>query len=294
MDKIICPHFICIGPTRTGTTWLYETFRKHPQVWLPPVKELKYVGEGTVIPAYSLQQLTLSGHWHYREMRSLPFRMLGKVLLGRENLENLAWALRYSLRPGASEFSFEWYSALFTNRKHQLSGDISPIYYHLPESRVSELSQHSHQTKVLVFVRNPIERVWSTALKALAANNKRDPDDVTRDEFISHFDYAHRQWPSYESVIDLWKRNFPQVFVGRFDDLQENPQLFFRDVCDFFGVNADVPIDQVDRRVNKGLAKKMPVDLAKYLRNQYFDEINRLAELGYCKNPAAWLGVADE
>ena len=34
--------FIGIGEPRADTTWLYNVVFKHPEVWLPPLKELHY------------------------------------------------------------------------------------------------------------------------------------------------------------------------------------------------------------------------------------------------------------
>lgn len=34
--------FMCIGAQKSGTTWLHRQLRNHPQIWLPPVKELHY------------------------------------------------------------------------------------------------------------------------------------------------------------------------------------------------------------------------------------------------------------
>jgi hypothetical protein len=36
------PDFLVIGAQRAGTTWLHQVLRRHPSLWLPPVKELHY------------------------------------------------------------------------------------------------------------------------------------------------------------------------------------------------------------------------------------------------------------
>src|ERR1700749_4313420 len=36
------PDFLCIGAQKAGTTWLDSNLRRHPDVWLPPLKELHY------------------------------------------------------------------------------------------------------------------------------------------------------------------------------------------------------------------------------------------------------------
>ena len=36
------PHFLCIGSQKAGTSWLFEQIRQHPDIWMPPIKELHY------------------------------------------------------------------------------------------------------------------------------------------------------------------------------------------------------------------------------------------------------------
>jgi len=40
--KLIIPDFLIVGPTRTGTTWLYFNLIAHPEIFLSKPKELHY------------------------------------------------------------------------------------------------------------------------------------------------------------------------------------------------------------------------------------------------------------
>ena len=40
------PDFIGIGAQKGGTSWLHTNLEKHPQIWLPPMKELHYLDQG--------------------------------------------------------------------------------------------------------------------------------------------------------------------------------------------------------------------------------------------------------
>ena len=252
------PAFICIGPGRTGTTWLYKMLRQHPAVWLPPLKEIRVLAEGLFYPPYSLKELVVARHWHYRLMRASLPRVFIKAVLRRESFVAFRWSLRYVLRPGARQFSFEWYSSLFKNDGNLISGDITPEYYDLPESRVNELSEYCRSIKIILFVRNPIERVWSESLKVRTDDGKSKPFAGPRKEMIELFDYFFRVWTPYEKKIALWKAYFPQVFVGRFDDLKNRPVSFWGEICDFLNIPADVPVQGLDRHVNQGTGQKNP------------------------------------
>src|SRR3954462_533097 len=36
------PDFLIISPPKTGSTWLADNLRRHPQVFVPAIKEVKY------------------------------------------------------------------------------------------------------------------------------------------------------------------------------------------------------------------------------------------------------------
>lgn len=37
------PDFICIGAQKAGTTWLYVTLGRRPEIWFPPFKEFHFL-----------------------------------------------------------------------------------------------------------------------------------------------------------------------------------------------------------------------------------------------------------
>lgn len=289
------PGFICIGPQRTGTTWLYKVLGEHPSVWLPQVKELTVLAEGNNydVPPYSRWNFFFSKNWHYHNMRRHLLRASVKMLLGRAGFEELGWAWHYSVRPGARRFSLAWYSSLFENQADQLAGDISPAYYFLPEYRVKELSLHCHSLKVILFLRNPIDRIWS-ATRFFLEKEKGYSGTTPNDVLLRYFAYFQQTWLPYDQVIALWKKYFPEVFVGNFSDLQEQPQAYFREICNFLGIPDNIQIGLLDQKVNKSPDGKIPPDLAIHLIKQHADEIHRLAELGYCRDPQAWLNYGQE
>lgn len=284
------PEFICIGPTRTGTTWLYENLKQHPAVWMPPIKELRYLAEGCVIPSYRLKRLLFNSNWHFAELRSLPLRAFYKALTGKAPLSSLGWALRYSLRPGWSGFSLGWYASLFKSSRDLISGDISPIYYHLPESRIVEIAASHRNLKVIMMVRNPIERVWSTAQKNLTHYGKIPLEEIPVEKFISHFDYVYSRWTPYLSVYRKWSAHISDITIGQFEDLEQNPQKFFTGITSFLGIPAMDLKERLGRKVNSGPGFIIPPEFRDILNRQYRDEIFALAEKGFCPNPAAWLG----
>jgi len=285
------PDFVCIGPEKTGTGWLYKALSAHPGAWMPPIKELRFLNEGNHVPDHTLKNLILSSHWHYRALRrqllfSIPRIVLpAKVTGNRRGIGQFRWMLNYCLR----SHSFDWYSDLFPRIPKVVCGDISPLYYGIPESRIAELSRYKDNLKIIVFVRNPIERVWSKARMNLCAHKGRKFDDVPASEVIAFVDAVYEGWRPYADTIESWKRYFAEVFVGFFDALDEDPARFFRDICSFLGLSIDVVFASVGERVNVGVDDRLPARLRNYLRSQYHSEIKMLAESSNYGYPRLWL-----
>ncbi|XCN72241.1 MAG: sulfotransferase domain-containing protein [Candidatus Electrothrix aestuarii] len=283
------PDFICVGPEKTGTTWLYKILGQHPEVWLPMIKELRYLNEGNLFSEHSIKNVLFSSHWHYRALRRCLMRKIAKQFYVNKisissRYRQTLWILTYCF----GSRSFDWYSNLYPKGAAKLGGDISPMYYGIPEARIMELHKHNENTKILLFIRNPIDRVWSKAKMNLCIHKARDFNKVSHEEFISVFDEVFRSWQPYIETINLWERYFSDVFVGFYDALEEDAAKLFEDICSFLGISTTVKNSSISVRVNKGIGEKIPNELFEHLRDQYRNEINTMAKK-YGEYPKRWI-----
>ena len=123
--------FFVVGAARSGTTSLYQYLSQHPQVYLPPVKELNY-----------FSQVTSDQYQDYEE--PLPNKTYHtKIIQSAESYDRLF--------EGASE--------------GLLKGDVSPSYlwHHQTAKRIAE---HNPNAKILVTLRHPVKRAFSHYLMA--------------------------------------------------------------------------------------------------------------------------------
>lgn len=284
------PDFICIGPEKTATTWLFSMLEGHPDVWLPPYKELRFLNEGNLVPVHSIWNMLFNPHWHCRELRRILVRNTAKMLLlqkteGYGPFETYAWVLRYMF----GSHSFDWYSELFRAGEDLICGDITPNYYHVPETRIEELHKHNPGTKILLFVRNPIARAWSHATMNYCQHSGRQFEGVSDREWIVMLDELFDLWLPYCEVIARWKKFFPDMHIAFFDQLKETPGDFFRGVADFLGVDPDMGGKRADKVVGKGIGRAMPETVREHLKTQYEGEIRALAKSGISPYPEQWL-----
>lgn len=264
------PDFICIGPEKTGTTWLYSALAKHPNAYLPPVKELRYFNEGNLVPKHALWRVFFSRNWHYRILR----RSIGRgVLLGDAPL----WRLRHAF----GSRSDVWYRSLFTDAGERVCGDISPLYYHLQEDVIARMARGWPETRIIMFVRDPVERAWSKARMNLIKHRGLSAADVGEDEFACVLNEIRNCWDSYLETKARWERHFEKVYFGSYDMLCDSPSSFYAELLGFLGLPAYGSGQGAHAVVKPGISKSIPEPILQQLIGHYREEILDLVRAHY-------------
>ena len=241
------PDFLVIGAQRAGTTWLHRVLRGHPELWLPPVKELHY-----------FDQIGKPRSWEGRKKR---FR--GR--LGNSPPIGL-WDLRYFF----GRRSDEWYAMLFhkAQLKGLIAGEVTPAYAVLDDEVFRRIQRTNPKLKLIFIMRDPIERAWSAVNNAL---KKGRLDEALTVE--AALERARRPHPLARSAyIDTIRRVesiFPpeQLHCCFFDDLAQRPASFVSDILSFLGVTPDDPSALLPANAVNVAArgKTMPVEFKREL-----------------------------
>src|SRR5436309_8787606 len=212
------PDFICVGPQKTGTGWLYQQLESHPDFWMPPIKELHYFDQ--------LSRPPLANPPRPRDERDLCFL---------QSLKNL------SAKP---YIDLENYARLFEPKGSLLSGDISPNYSTLSNGVIRRVVGYFPNLKVIFLARDPVERVWShlsmeVRYRQIEPFDVTDIDEVNRN--LVRRGLLLRSYPS--AVVARWKRHVhPDRFrIYFFDDLQRNPTELRRSILRFLDADPDKP-----------------------------------------------------
>jgi len=287
------PDFIGIGPPKTGTTWIYENLRKHPQVVMPPDKELRYFWERVFVGQLTHRQRKDSCHWHHQARQVFCHQRLEihRQALKRFKIDakTLLWDLKYAY----GRHTDRWYASLFA--KDAVSGEISAKYCELPDDEIARIKAVFPNLKILITLRDPIEREWSRAKMNLCKKRNRQISEVSDEEFIAQFN-DHPQFESnkYKKLIELWENQFGknQVLTLFYDELLENPFAFFCNVCDFLQIRR--PTREEETRLKGFVFKGVSGDISTQLKLVLFglhkqnikDLIDYLPEVDY---PEKWM-----
>lgn len=261
------PDFLVIGAQKAGTTWLDRNLRTHPQIWLPPEKELHFFDLPRPLPFVALLVAPMRAARHWTRARLA--RDWAKVKTGEHSL---SWYVRYYFLPRTQR----WYRSLFTPRAGQICGETTPRYATLPEAAVKRIQRMIPDLKIIYILRDPIDRMWSDLAMfqrpRFGGRGLRQADDKTLRSFLAASEnLAHSR---YAANLARWGKYFPdkRIFLGYQEEIKQQPEDLLRRLYAFLGISTDLPAsyDRANERINSkkyppirpGLARRLAAHLA--------------------------------
>lgn len=221
---LVKPDFIIIGAPAAGGEIIKGTLSRHPKVWFPP---------GDNIGFY---------HSSFQIARMENFQKLlkGKLKL---SMKTLPWLLRYFLTPFPTQ---KWYSKLLNPKgKDILRGELSDVYISLPFNEVEQMHRKLPNVKLVLMVRNPIERSYAALRTRFEGNRKMPFSTLKQRQVIAlmNSDWS-RTHGSVQTAIDTWPIFFPRenIFIGMYDELVEQPVEFFEKLAKFLNIEDLSPL----------------------------------------------------
>ncbi|TFH25114.1 MAG: sulfotransferase [Myxococcales bacterium] len=244
------PDFLIVGPQRTGTTWLHAMLREHPEVFLSEPKEIFYFSRIKTPDHPKFQSDDLV--WYLNFFRERPDHYLYKQ----------AMALRRTFRPYLP----------------RVRGEATASYAVIDADVIDDIVVLNPDVKVVMMVRDPVERAWSHAKKDLSRNRSRPLAEVSEEEFHAFFrDPYQLRCARYAECIDRWSSRLRpgHLLVGRFDDVETRPRALFQAACRFIGVSDEaryVPAS-VAEIVNPTAGSSVPEEHRRHLEALLADEL---------------------
>ncbi len=288
------PDFLCIGAQKSGTSWLDTNLRYHPDLWLPPAKELHYFDRGW-LPYVAM---LFDSDPIKRQLVPNRFKLALKEIIRRRTqpracLYAAVWYARFLFSPRSDK----WYHSLFTPLSGQIAGEVTPGYARLPEDKVREIHALMPQIKIIYLLRNPVDRVWSQA--AMRFRKHGNPGlDVVKEETVDQFinQLGPIRHSSYTETLAIWGKYFSadQLFVGFFEQIFQNPHQLFLELYRFLGVSADekhVP-PNIKKSVFANKYPQMPIYFKKDVTYRLYPEIEALHKRFDNPYTKSWLNSA--
>lgn len=282
------PDFICIGAPKTGTTWLYENLKNHPDVELPYIKELHFFDEIERNVRTNLFARFFGKHWMNKWWRdTLKYTVYESYK--ERNFKKFKWIMFYFFFPR----NFFFYKALFSNKKGKITGEATPDYCMISKPLILKIRKTFPNTKIILLLRNPIEREWSQfKMVQKRKYNFTELEQISYSEMLSSVK-SNNKLSNYVEILDNWNEVIPEndFFIGFYDEIKYKPENFALKICQFLNIDS-TKFELSDKVINKGNQFAMPIEIENILKEKYFADITTLAK--YFENekdnfPKKWL-----
>jgi hypothetical protein len=238
------PNFFLAGAPKAGTTSLYRYLDQHPQIYMSPIKEPSYFAE---------------------EMRFGNFTEEWKKMAAARNealREYLDGPVKEKFSGGPVE---EWtdYGKLFQQVKGESAIGEASVCYLWSKTAARNIASVFPDAKILVVLRNPIERAFSQYRHMLSFAGSH----VTFGEHIDaslrskstrigelnpflEFGFYYQQLRRY---FDLFPRE--RIGISFHADYLQSPQAMLHDTFGFLGVDPSFAPDFSERHMRAAIPR---------------------------------------
>jgi len=266
------PDFLGIGAQRCGTTWVYEQLRKHPEVWMPPVKELHYFN-------------VMNKSHRIAKKRWKDFRKRLPTYLNRNNQENTPKDILWDFKYLFFRQSYSTYSYLFMPGENQIAGEITPAYSVLNLNDVQKIYVINPKMKIFFLMRDPLDRLWSNAIRVLTRDKNLDARHISNEEFTKFIEKKNNVLRTdYLRTLSIWESVFPpdQIYIDFYDTIRLMPKEFLISLYKFLGISPDpkyIP-KNFRKKINHTdqYKTKIPDEIAIHIAESYIGQLETLSQ----------------
>lgn len=274
-----------MGPEKTGTTWLHAILATHPELSLPPKKELTYFWQDREFPRESVFDRLTKNNWHHKRFRRYAIdRVKSAFRYPRYTLRNpqrIAWDIRYL----TGTHDDDWYLSLFDYRPGTMAGEVSPQYFFLGRQQVQKVHDLCPDARIIITLREPRDWIWSWVRMKV---NKSGLDLMGPE--IEAFVEEKVALASFSNALKDWRSVYPeeQVEVFFYEDLGSQPWDLYCRICAFLQVEPEPGVrDRVKERVNAGHSINMPLHLRQRIEEGWREDVRELERM-VGRLPEAW------
>jgi len=253
------PDFICIGMQKAGTTWLAANLGQHPDVWIPPIKEIHYFDEVHVDPDWHIRRRAAAAN----NLKRLAPKSKGKAV----SKEMAFWQHMEQVQLNDAWYKTIW-STYFYEGSKQALGELTPDYSILPLTGVEHVFKIAPTAKIIILLRDPVERTWSST-RMFAKEQGHDPAVYYKEQFI--IDRSR-----IVEMLEKWEKVFPEknVFIAFYEDVANRPYWLLESTCKFLGIgfNKDY-FQEATEKVHVGASSNMPEEVLEHYKMLFHDDI---------------------
>lgn len=302
MDRFL----FCLGVTKGGTTWLNWVLNRHPGIARIPRKELHFFlrqyGQIDRLSDYArmkhfsdfVEKFSLAADDDPRGMlergaawddaQQSAWQKNGESRRKYRRLMKMTTWYRQYLKGPVNE---DWYRSLFDAvPAHQWPSDFSTTGLICGEAGIAAMAGFAPDSRAIVILRNPIDRLWSHAKFHAQVTGKID-ELATWDAdrivyFVEKFEMPNLSY--YSPGVEAMLKHFApdKRLIIDFADIASRPQGLLNDVLGLLDLAPmDLPMrDPDDPRINVSPSIPMPPGVFSKYCDSFVADLERLKSSG--------------
>ena len=271
--------FIGIGAQKAGTSWLYRRLNELSEFSFTPIKELHYFDRNKKYPSTNeLAEGEVTKRLANIQWVSSSARDLGQEFF-RGNFRTFRWLWKWYF----SNYNDAWYLSLFDHLKG-IKGEITPAYSMLDDEDIRAMHALIPNLKVVLILRNPIDRAWSHYRFQLQKTPNASKQKINLHSLVDFMESDALVLRSdYIRTMNKFSNYFSKetFLVCFYDAISDNPQRLLSEIVKFLGGNPDKIQTECNlyQMNNVSIKKDMPLEVREYLKKKYHDQIKELSDV---------------
>ncbi|MBE7438026.1 MAG: sulfotransferase [Spirochaetales bacterium] len=230
MTKFSDNKFFIVGAAKSGTTAITAQLGRHPEVFICPMKETKFISS-----------------------QFLEYPLRGP---GDEWVDTIAITTRGE------------YDDLFRNmRGEKAIGEASVENLYFYERAIPEIKKQFGDPRIVIALRNPVERAFSAYMhlrrdmrETLSFEDALEEEECRIQNNWDHI-WFYKSSGLYYQQVRAYLESFSRVKVMILDDIKSQASHFFRDLFQFLDVSPEHPLEHVQTTNISGVPKSDRIQL---------------------------------
>ncbi len=273
--------FLSVGAMKSGTTWLYDKLRQHPEIHFSRAKEIHFLAH------YYGHSKILSSDKRQRRAKTALERLSFNTTISPEKRESATtWHQNYTSEP----IDYQWFELVTDSRDNSSKyvADFSNLNCHLnAQDWLDVKKSHVDSLRVLYILRDPIKRIWSHYKFHLEFSKHALADHPDKDfgyfKRILDKSWFWRNSCYSQSIMELTNGlDSSELKIIFFEDMVEKPDSTIRDIESFLRIEKYNYAGNLKAAKNKSNATKLPREWQEYLFEKTEDEFKALKRIGWC------------
>lgn len=223
------PHFLCIGAQKAGTSWLYKQLSEHPDVWMPPVKELHY---------FNTLYVPQNRRWTKQHLRNGTLNIIKQHITSADPI-NFEYIRYLSQLAAGNPFTEDWYKSIFNwpAARFKILGDITPEYSTIPDAGVKYVRSLLGAVKIIYIIRNPLKRALSQLRMNASRHLKGEICEADWMRLAQGEEILDRG--DYMEYVPRWKKEFGgDILFLPYGRIASRPEAVLAEIGEFLQLPA--------------------------------------------------------